>query len=112
MLPWKFQKTPTKMVAKEKGQDKKKNSSDPTEKALDTVAPQLGQTVDPVVSKTKAQDRGFLLLLFLMFFVVVFIFKECIKLSLLSMMVFFFFKVCIMGFTIVVYWYIIILLCT
>ena len=38
----------------DKGQDKKKNSSDPREKAPDTVAPQLGQTVDPVVSKTKA----------------------------------------------------------
>ena len=37
-----------------KGQDKKKNSSDPTEKALDIVAPQLGQTVEPVVSKAKA----------------------------------------------------------
>ena len=38
----------------DKGQDKKKNSSDPIEKAPDTVALQLGQTVDPVVSKTKA----------------------------------------------------------
>ena len=37
-----------------KCQDRKKNSSDPTKKAPDTVAPQLGQTVDPVVSKTKA----------------------------------------------------------
>ena len=37
----------------DKGQDKKKNSSDPTKKAPDTVAPQLGQTVNPVVSKTK-----------------------------------------------------------
>ena len=64
MLPRKFQKIPTKMVAKEKktetlkgkdkGQDKKKNSFDPTKKALDTVALQLGQTIDLVVSKTKA----------------------------------------------------------
>ena len=38
----------------DRGQDKKKNSSDPTEKAPDTVTLQLGQTVDPVVSKTKA----------------------------------------------------------
>ena len=38
----------------DKGQDKKKNSSDPTEKAPDTVIPQLGQTVDLMVSKTKA----------------------------------------------------------
>ena len=38
----------------DKGQDKKKNSSDPKEKAPDTAAPQLGQTVDPVVSNTKA----------------------------------------------------------
>ena len=42
------------LKGKDKGQDKKKNSSDPTEKALDIVAPQLGQTVEPVVSKTKA----------------------------------------------------------
>ena len=43
-----------RIKVRDKGQDKKKNSSDPTEKALDTVAPQLGQTVEPVVSKTKA----------------------------------------------------------
>ena len=42
------------LKGKDKGQDKKKNSSDPTEKALDTVALQLGQTVEPVVSKAKA----------------------------------------------------------
>ena len=34
-----------------KGQDKKKNPSDPTEKASDTAASQLGQTVDPKISK-------------------------------------------------------------
>ena len=38
----------------DRGQDKKKNSSDPKEKAPDTAASQLGQTVDPVVSKTTA----------------------------------------------------------
>ena len=38
----------------DKGQDKKKNSSDPAEKVPNIVTPQLGQTVDPVVSKTKA----------------------------------------------------------
>ena len=42
------------LKGKDKGQDKKKNSSGPTKKAPDIVAPQLGQTVDPVVSKTKA----------------------------------------------------------
>ena len=42
------------LKGKDKGQDKKKNSSDPTKKAPDIVAPQLGQTVDPVVSTTKA----------------------------------------------------------
>ena len=42
------------LKGKDKDQGKKKNSSDPIEKATDTVAPQLGQTVDPVVSKTKA----------------------------------------------------------
>ena len=36
----------------DKGQDKKKNSSDPKEKASDTATSQLGQTVDPVISKT------------------------------------------------------------
>ena len=35
-----------------KGQEKKKNLSDPKEKASDTAASQLGQTVDPEVSKT------------------------------------------------------------
>ena len=34
------------------GQDKKKNSSVPKEKALDTTASQLGLTVDLVISKT------------------------------------------------------------
>ena len=36
----------------DKGQDKKKNSSDPKEIASDTAASQLGQTVDPIISKT------------------------------------------------------------
>ena len=47
----------------DKGQDTKKNSSDPNEKAPDTAASQLGQTIDPVVSKTTIQDRRFLLFL-------------------------------------------------
>ena len=42
------------LKGKDKDQEKKKNSSDPREKAPDIVAPQLGQTVDPVVSTTKA----------------------------------------------------------
>ena len=37
-----------------KGQDKKKTSSDPKEKAPDAAASQPGQTVDPLVSKTTA----------------------------------------------------------
>ena len=41
----------------DKGQDKKKNSSDPKEKASDTAASQLGQIVDPVISKTTVYDR-------------------------------------------------------
>ena len=36
----------------DKGQDKKKKSSDPKEKTSDTAASQLGQTVDLVISKT------------------------------------------------------------
>ena len=47
----------------DKGQDMKKNSSDPNEKAPDTAASQLGQTVDPVLSMTTVQDRRFLLFL-------------------------------------------------
>ena len=39
---------------KDKGQDKKKNSSNPTEKALDTAVSQPDQTTDPGVPKTKA----------------------------------------------------------
>ena len=39
---------------KDKGQDKKKNSSNPTEKALDTAVSQPDQTADPGVPKTKA----------------------------------------------------------
>ena len=42
------------LKGKDKGQDKKKNSSNPTKKAPDTIAPQLGQTVDLAVSKKKA----------------------------------------------------------
>ena len=42
------------LKGKDKDQEKKKNSSDPTEKAPNTVAPQLGPIVDPVVSTTKA----------------------------------------------------------
>ena len=37
-----------------KGQDKKKTSFDPKEKAPDVAASQPGQTVDPLASKTKA----------------------------------------------------------
>ena len=47
------------LKGKDKGQDKKKNSSNPTEKASDTTASQSGQTADPGVPKTKAQARGF-----------------------------------------------------
>ena len=58
------------LKGKDKGQDKKKNSSNPTEKALDTVVSQPGQTVNLGVPKTKAQARGFYY--FCMFFVVSF----------------------------------------
>ena len=39
---------------KDKGQDKKKSSSNPTEKALDTAVSQPNQTVDLGIPKTKA----------------------------------------------------------
>ena len=42
------------LKGKDKGQDKKKNSSNPPEKALDTVVFQPGQTTNPGVPKTKA----------------------------------------------------------
>ena len=42
------------LKGKDKGQDKKKNSSNPTEKASDTAISQPGQTVDLGVPKTKA----------------------------------------------------------
>ena len=42
------------LKGKDKGQDKKKNSSNPTEKASDTAVSQPGQTADLTVPKTKA----------------------------------------------------------
>ena len=42
------------LKGKDKGQDKKKNSSNPIEKTLDTAVSQPGQTADPGVPKTKA----------------------------------------------------------
>ena len=42
------------LKGKDKGQDKKKNSSNPIEKASDIAVSQPGQTADPVVPKTKA----------------------------------------------------------
>ena len=42
------------LKGKDKGQDKKKNSSNPTEKASDTTISQLDQAANPGVPKTKA----------------------------------------------------------
>ena len=42
------------LKGKDKGQDKKKNSSNPTEKASNTIVSQPDQTADPGVPKTKA----------------------------------------------------------
>ena len=42
------------LKGKDKGQDKKKNSSNPTEKASDTAVSLPDQTADPEVPKTKA----------------------------------------------------------
>ena len=42
------------LKGKDKGQDKKKNSSNPTEKALDTAVSQPGQVADLGVPKMKA----------------------------------------------------------
>ena len=60
------------LKGKDKGQDKKKNSSNPTEKASNTAVSQPGQTTDSGVPKTKAQVRGFLLFLYV-FFVILFV---------------------------------------
>ena len=43
-----------KTLVKDKGKDKKKNSSNPTEKASDTAISQPEQAADPGVPKTKA----------------------------------------------------------
>ena len=42
------------LKVKDKGQDKKKNSSNPTEKASNIIVSQPGKTADPGVLKTKA----------------------------------------------------------
>ena len=42
------------LKGKDKGQDKKKNSSNPTKKASDTAVSQPNQAADPGVPKTKA----------------------------------------------------------
>ena len=42
------------LQGKDKGKDKKKNSSDPAEKALDTTIPQPEQAADPEAPKTKS----------------------------------------------------------
>ena len=42
------------LKGEDKGQDKKKSSSNPTEKASDTAVSQPSQTANPGVPKTKA----------------------------------------------------------
>ena len=42
------------LKGEDKGQDKKKSSSNPTEKASDTAISQPSQTADPGIPKTKA----------------------------------------------------------
>ena len=42
------------LKGKDKGKDKKKNSSNPTEKALDTTISQPGQATNPEAPRTKA----------------------------------------------------------
>ena len=79
---------------KDKGQDKKKNSSNPIEKALDTTVSQPDQAADPGVPKTKAYAREFFCSIFFFFgyvyCFVVFFFKEVYHLFSLSMKIFFF----------------------
>ena len=67
---------------KDKGQDKKKNSSNPIEKALDTTVSQPDQAADPGVPKTKAYAKEFFCSIFffflVMFIVLLFFFlKKC-----------------------------------
>ena len=73
LLPWKLLRNLTKMVAKVRKLRFSKalvriKSSNPKEKALDAAVSQPDQTVDPLASKTKAQDiRTFSLFLFVCF---------------------------------------------
>ena len=46
------------LKGKDKGQDKKKNSFNPTKKASDTAVSQADQTTDLRVPKMKAWARG------------------------------------------------------
>ena len=60
------------LKGKDKGQNKKKNSSNPTEKASDTAVSQLDQTIDPGFSRRKLRLWGFsYFCIFFFFFVVV-----------------------------------------
>ena len=118
LLPWKFQRTPTKMVAKErrlklsrawiKVKTRRKILLIPQRKSQILLPLSSAKLLTQWFPRQKLRIGDFFY--FYMFSIAVFLFKECIRISLLSMMVFFFFKVCIMGFTIIVCWYIIILL--
>ena len=75
------------LKGKDKGQDKKKNSSNPTKKASNTAVSQPDQIVDLGVPKTRAQARGFLLFLYVF---CCFFLKKCITPFLLSVKTSFF----------------------
>ena len=66
------------LKSKDKGQEKKKNSSNHTEKASNTAISQPDQTADLGIPKTKAQARGFQLFLYIFHcFVYCFFLKKC-----------------------------------
>ena len=93
LLPWKFLRTPIKVVAKERRpKTLKALIKVKIEKSLDTAASQLGQTVDPVISKQQFRigDFSYFYLFSVFLFVLFCFFKECIIFSLLSMKTFFF----------------------
>ena len=60
------------LKGKDKGKDKKKNSSNLAKKASDTAISQPEQVADPGAPKTKAQARGFQLLIVYTYFSVMF----------------------------------------
>ena len=84
------------LKGKDKGQNKKKNSSNPTEKASDTAVSQLDQTIDPGFTRRKLRLWGFSYFCIFFFFLLLLcllcclFFKRSVPPFLLSMKISFF----------------------